>query len=276
MDRTATSEVGLPSRDTAGGVRRDAPFGTLAWVRATGGVTGPAERIRMFASGVGLLLGSLPARVRERLGIENPRAITHDLDRLPVPDTREARRAEELCRGTGSAMVLEHSHRTYVFAMLFGILGAFRPDAELLYVAALLHDLTLTDAHRDVVPEIQCFAGKGAARAVAWAEEWGWSEHRARALGDAICLHLNVRVPPQLGVEAHLLHEAAALDVIGHRHWDIAPETVAAVLERHPRLGLKQGGLRLFSAASRPGTRTHVLNRWLAFPALVRRSQFVE
>jgi hypothetical protein len=64
--------------------------------------------------------------------------------------------------------------------------------------------------------------------------------------------------------------------VIGRRHWAIAPETAAAVLERHPRLGMKENGLRMFLAVSRAGTRTELLNRRLLFPTLVRRSQFAD
>jgi hypothetical protein len=252
------------------------PLGTLAWSRATGGITNRYERLQMIAGGIGLLLGSLPARVRQRLGLRNPKAIVYDLERLPVPDSPEARRAEQLCEDVDSPMILSHSHRTYVWGILLGILGDHRPDHELLYVAALLHDLTLTDKYRDITPEISCFAAKGAGAAATWAREWGWSAERGEALGDAICLHLNTSVPPERGVEAHLLHAAAALDVIGHGHWKIAPATVSAVLERYPRLGMKQNGLQLFSAVSHPGTRTHVLNHRLMFPALVRHSQFDE
>jgi hypothetical protein len=250
------------------------PLGTLAWARATGGVTNRREQLRMIVDGVGLLLGSIPARVRQRLGVRNPKAIVYDLERLPVPDSADARRAEQLCAGTGSQMILNHSHRTYVWGTLLGILGGHRPDAELLFVAALLHDLTLTDSYRESVPEISCFGGKGAAIAATWAQDRGWSAQRAEALGDAICLHLNVKVPPARGVEAHLLHEAAALDVIGHGHWSIAPETVAAVLARHPRLRMKQDGLPLFGAVSHRGTRAWVLTHRLMFATLVRLSQF--
>lgn len=252
------------------------PLGTLAWARATGGITNGRERARMIAEGLAVLLGSLPGRIRQSLGLRDPKAIRHDLERIPVPDSPAARRAEELCAGTASPLVVNHSHRTYLWGALLGILSDRRPDRELLYVACLLHDLTLTDRYRDTVPEIRCFAGKGGESAARWAREWGWSERRAEALGDAICLHLNTRVPPEQGVEAHLLNAAAALDVIGHGHWSIAPETASAVVERHPRLGMKENGLRMFFAVSHPGTRTELLNRRLMFPTLVRRSQFAD
>ena len=250
--------------------------GTLQWALATGGVTTIKERARIFASGIGLLLGSLPARMRQGLGFRNPKAIAYDLDRLEMPETADAKRAAELCADTGSPLILSHSHRTYVWAMLLGMLGGHRPDVEVLYVASLLHDLTLTDKYRDIEPSIRCFAGKGAKAAAAWTSDWGWSKERSVAVGDAISLHLNTRVAPTLGVEAHLLHAGAALDVIGHGHWQIAPETMSAVLERYPRLGQKRNGMPMFRAVAHPGTRTQFLNRWMMFPTLVRCSQFDE
>jgi hypothetical protein len=251
-------------------------LGTFAWARRTGGVTNRAERLRMTAAGLGVVLGSLPARVRQRLGLRNQRAIALDLDRLPVPDSPEAREAERLCEALESSTLLNHCQRCYVWGVLLGKLGGHDPDGELLYVASLLHDLALSPRHAEDVPQITCFAGKGAELAVAQARDWGWSEQRAEALGDAICLHLNTNVPLELGVAAHLLQSAAALDVIGHRHWDIAPETMDAVLERYPRDRMKALGLPLFHAAKKPGTRTQVLIDRLMFPTLVRHSQFAE
>jgi hypothetical protein len=279
MDRAIARRLDGGAEPARGADRTAArpPLGTLAWARATGGILDRRERVRMIASGLGLLLTSLPARVRQTLGVRSAKAIRADLDRLPVPDSAAARRAEDLLSGTGSVLTVNHSHRSYVWATLLGMLADRRPDQELLYVASLLHDLTLTDRYRDGVPEIRCFGGKGAVMAARFAtQEWGWSDRRAEALGDAICLHLNTSVPPEQGVEAHLLHAAAALDVIGHGHWMIAPETMSAVIARYPRAGMKEHGLQMFLAVSHPGTRTHLLNRRLMFPTLVRRSQFDE
>jgi hypothetical protein len=269
------TEVALDARPTSHAPARP-PLGTLAWARATGGVTDRRERMRMVARGMAVVVGSLPARTRQKLGLRNPRALQYDLNRLPVPDSAEAREAERLCEELDSPTLLNHCHRTYIWGVMLGILGGHRPDDELLYVAALLHDLALSPKHADSVPEISCFAAKGAELAVAEARGWAWSEDRAEALGDAICLHLNTGVPLERGTEGHLLQGAAALDVIGHRHWSIAPETIDAVLERYPRAEMKALGLPLFQAAARPGTRTDLLVHRLMFPTLVRHSQFAE
>jgi len=104
----------------------------------------------------------------------------------------------------------------------------------------------------------------------------GWSDQRSTSLADVISLHLNVRVAPEHGPEAQLLQAGAGLDVIGLRHWDIAPETVASVLARYPRHDMKRAAYPLFEAEAHPRTRAQLLTRWLMFGLLVRHSQFEE
>lgn len=41
-------------------------------------------------------------------------------------------------------MFVNHCLRTYAWGMILGAHDGLRPDAELLFVAALLHDLALT------------------------------------------------------------------------------------------------------------------------------------
>ena len=85
------------------------------------------------------------------------------------------------------------------------------------------------------IDSIACRVVGSVMAAKEWARTRGWSDQRSTSLGDVISLHLNVRVAPEHGPEAQLLQAGAGLDVIGLRHWDIAPETVASVLTRYPR-----------------------------------------
>ncbi|MGH3712751.1 MAG: hypothetical protein ACRDT4_04725 [Micromonosporaceae bacterium] len=91
-----------------------------------------------------------------------------------------------------------------------------------------------------------------------------------------ITLHLNLRVGLEHGPEAHLLWAGTRLDGIGLRHWDIAPQTVAAVLERHPRLGLKQYFQATFDAevVNSPGSRAHLYGRYLGANRRIARAPF--
>lgn len=216
-----------------------------------------------------------PAQLRQRLGLGSRRAVSYALSELPIPDSAVAKEAEELCREASSSLLVNHCLRTYAWGMILGKSDGLSPDPELLYVASMLHDLALTDRFRGYAP-MPCFGARAGILAGEWARERGWHEHRCARLGDVVSLHLNARVPPELGAEAQLLQAGAGLDVIGLRHWELAPETVAAVVARYPRHGFKRDGVELFEAESHPGTRAHLLNRWLMFSTLVRHSQFAE
>ena len=250
-------------------------FGTFAWAKANHGALSTRERVREITKGALVVLRTAPAQIRQRLGLRNPRAFAYDVDRLPVPDSSIAKQAAELCREASSPMLVNHCLRTYAWGMILAAHDGLRPDAELFYVASLLHDLALTDRFRDyaVMP---CFGARAAMLATDWARERGWPEQRCATLADAICLHLNVAVRLERGPEAHLLQAGAGLDVIGLRHWQLTPETVACVLARHPRHDMKRASYPLFVAESHPRTRAQLLRRWLLFGPLVRHSPFEE
>jgi hypothetical protein len=250
-------------------------IGTLAWARAGNGQMTRRERAREIGKGVLLVSRTAPAQIRQRLGIANGRAFYYDLDELPLPDSRIAKEAEELCREVSPEMLVNHCLRTYAWGTILGARDGLRPDPELLYVGSLLHDLTLTDRFKDHSP-MPCFAARGGILASDWAAERGWPEHRCVSLGDAISLHLNIRVPADHGPEAQLLQAGAGVDVIGMRHWEMTPETVAAVVDRYPRHQMKRTAFPLFEAESKPRTRAQLLNRWLRFGTLVQHSQFAE
>jgi hypothetical protein len=252
-----------------------AKFGTLSWATAGGGAMTARESAREIAHGVLVLLRAAPARVRQLLGLRNPRVLDYDVDRLPTPDSRIARQAEALCREASPARLFHHSQRTYAWGMILAEHDGLRPDAELLYVASLLHDLALTDRFRHYAA-MPCFGARAAMLGGDWAQKQGWPEARCRTLADAISLHLNVAVSPEHGPEAQLLQAGAALDVIGLRHWDIAPRTVDAVLRRHPRYDMKRASYPDFAAEAHPGTRARLLHRWLLFGPLVRHAPFDE
>ena len=252
-----------------------ARFGTLAWAEANGGRMSRRERAREIGAAALVVLRTAPAQVRQRLGLRNPRAFAFDVDRLTIPDTGVAREAEELCREASSPMLVNHCFRTFVWGTILGESDGLRPDPELLYVASMLHDLALTDRYRDYAP-MPCFGARAGLIATDWAREREWPAHRCSTLADAISLHLNTRVPPEHGPEAQLLQAGAGVDVIGLRHWELAPQTVASVVDRYPRHNMKQASYGLFKTESHPGTRAELLDRWLMFGTLIKHSQFAE
>jgi hypothetical protein len=103
----------------------------------------------------------------------------------------------------------------------------------------------------------------------------GLDRARRDLVAEAISLHMNVRVPAALGVEAHLLHAGAALDVVGARIHEVAAATRDGVLRAHPRLEMKRhiAAAMERESGARPGSRTAVLCR-LGFISMIRRAPF--
>ncbi len=153
------------------------------------------------------------------------------------PDSRLARRAETLLAEVSPPFLTNHSFRSHFFAVALAERDRVRFDAELLYVAALLHDLGLV-ARFDTG---RCFEEDGADAAAALAAEEGWPPERREALAEAIRLHVAVSVEVADGAEAYLLWHSTGLDVVGSRHDELSAETVRAVIESYPRLDFKQG-----------------------------------
>ena len=67
---------------------------------------------------------------------------------LQIPDTKLARAATEFVRDRTSDLVYDHSRRVYHWGSLQGGNRDLSFDPELLYVAAMFHDIGLGEAHR--------------------------------------------------------------------------------------------------------------------------------
>ena len=74
---------------------------------------------------------------------------TDEIAGIAIPDSRLARKAAELIRDTESDLLFHHSARVYFWGSLLGRRRKLRFDPELLYVAAMFHDIGLTSRYRD-------------------------------------------------------------------------------------------------------------------------------
>jgi hypothetical protein len=154
--------------------------------------------------------------------------------RLLVPPTDVAARARAVTAAHASPALLGHSERSWALAAELGRRESVEVDAELLYVAALLHDLGLVpsfDAH------VVDFEHAGSAVARVFAAGAGWSETRQQRLAEVVERHMHESVDVALDPEAHLLERATSLDVsgAGGAGWDGA--FVASLVVAVPRLG---------------------------------------
>jgi hypothetical protein len=220
-------------------------------------------------------LAALPWEVRRALGIKRRRVAHVDARALEPPDSRVCREAEELVAEGTSPMVANHSHRTYAWGAALAAHDRLRYDREVVYVASLLHDLYAE--HPTVLPYPHCFTLPEADKAEELAEAAGWEERRGRAAAEAITLHVNLW-PPRDSAESYLVFVGSRLDNVGYRYWDLHPDTVRAVLARHPRLDFKRECVPIFNAqaAANPGSRMSFMTRYLAVLWFIRRAPFEE
>ena len=189
-----------------------------------------AEHLRLLAS-----------RLDAGAGVDR-----HDLEHLTVPDTAVARRCEELCREASSPSLANHCFRSYAWGALLGIRDGLAWDAELLYAAAMLHDIGLTPAY----DRGGCFERDGADAAREILGGLGWEDARAGAAADAIYLHMHT-VGEDDTPEARLLDLGTAVDVRGVRLADVPAAPRALVLDLFPRLGFKEHFIELFEDQAR-------------------------
>jgi hypothetical protein len=249
--------------------------GTLAWGRRTGGVLSRRDRLEMLRCGIRLKLADAGDALRSAIGRGGAARVE-----LPdrAPDSALARDAEELCREAMSPALVEHSMRVWMWGSLLGRRDGVGYDDELLYVASLLHDLKLPDPAAVEAEGVRCFALAGGIAAERFARERGYEPERANELGETVAMHVNGWVPPTAGPERHLVAAGAALDVVGAHRRRLDRETVAAVLERHPRRGAKRELTELCRAmaAATPGSRVDFAIRRLFFLRLIRAAPFRE
>ena len=172
---------------------------------------------------------------------------------MPVPDSALAARARELIGDVAEPFLVNHSVRAYAFAVELARHDDLRFDAEVLYVSAVLHDIGLVPAY-DLGG---CFELDGAIAAETLALDAGQTPDRARAIHDAIALHMLETLPPDPASEVRLLWDSTGTDVTGYRFTDIRPAVIPGLLAAYPRLDFKRDFAALFTdqAARKPTCR---------------------
>jgi hypothetical protein len=253
-------------------------LGSAAWGRANGGRLTLAEQCRHAMQTV---VAQLRLQWHDRGAVSDGRGQRWsrlEPDRIELPDTPTVARALELVRQSMPVWLCQHSLRIWSWAALLAQRDALKPDAEVLAVSCLLHDVALLPYGRPPADlHCACFAVDGGQRSRLFLQAQAWAESRALVVEDAICLHMNPHVPLGAGIEAHLLQQAAALDVVGARMAAIDPATRQAVLARYPRTGFAQQMSEAMrqQAERAPRTRTRLLWR-MGLERAIRRSAWRE
>ena len=250
----------------------DSGLGTYPWVERTGGQLTPAERrhlLRPLAAG---LAGNVAGRLAMLLRINSGRRLEPSaIGARQAPDSALTRAALAVAQTRLSPALLHHSHRTFRFGAALGELEGLDVDHEVLYAAALLHDVGLLAGE----PQVD-FTRTSARVATEVAEQVGLSTAATDVLRSAITLHHSPGVGLERGPVAYLLSAGAGLDVVGLRSWTLPPALLNDIVTAHPRAGFKREFTAAFRAEATlvPRGRAAFLRRYGAFDLAIRTAPF--
>ncbi|KVV51828.1 phosphohydrolase [Burkholderia territorii] len=159
-------------------------------------------------------------------------ASTNDMLDIVVPDSQLAREVAELVRDTESEFLYNHSVRVYLWGALLGKRNRIAFDPELLYVAAMFHDIGLTPAYRD--SELR-FEVDGANAARDFLRSRHIDESDVAKVWTAVALHTTPGIPEHMHGEIALVQAGAGMDVAGRGFDAFTEEERAAVVAAYPR-----------------------------------------
>ncbi|WP_342051406.1 MULTISPECIES: HD domain-containing protein [unclassified Cupriavidus] len=151
---------------------------------------------------------------------------------IDIPDSALAKAANQLIRDTESEMLFAHSVRVYLWGAMIGSRRALSFDSEMLYIAAMFHDVGLTARYRD--SQLR-FEVDGAHAARDFLRSQGIPEADVERVWLAIALHTTPGIPEHLHPEIALLQAGAGMDVAGRGYDDFTEAQRNAVVSAYPR-----------------------------------------
>jgi hypothetical protein len=171
-----------------------------------------------------------------------------------APDTELTRKADALVQRVHNKALLNHVHRTWWFADFLGKQRGFKYDREVVYLAALLHDLGLTDAYG----ADQRFEVDGADAASRFLLDNGYSEAKAQLVWDGIALHSSAGIADRKQPEIALIFMGAHVDVMGLFIEEITPSLIDDTLALYPRVGMKAAFTQAIAEVARKKPHTAI------------------
>jgi len=224
------------------------------------------------------------ARLRQSAQPQGPSSSMSTLNRLGFgaleylehPWNPLALSASAAARELQPRWLTNHGWRTYAWGTLLALDAKLEYDRTLFFAACMLHSLGLTP--HAATPPNQCFAVRGARAASIILRHARASEDQLHRLAEAITLHPNFEVGVERGVEAHLLHAGALMDVFGQRIEQVPALLRRAVLGAYPRLGFKNAFCNRVRAEAQlaPSSRLSINVLYLGFIEQVQQAVFDE
>lgn len=151
---------------------------------------------------------------------------------VSIPDSKLAREIGEFVRDTETDLLFNHSSRVYLFGALAGLRRGLTFDAELLYAAAMFHDVGLMKSHSS---EHLRFEVDGANAARDFLKSRGIAPADLDTVWTAIALHTTPGVPEFMHPVIALTTAGVEMDVLGLTYSQYPDEIRDAVVAAFPR-----------------------------------------
>ena len=183
-----------------------------------------------------------------------------NLANVPViPDSLLAKEATDILREHSTDLLFNHSIRVYLFAAEQGRHQKLRFDPELLYVAAVFHDLGLI---KKFSSQTERFEVDSANAARQFLNAHNIAENQVQAVWEAIALHTTPGIPKHMRPEVALLNSGVLLDVLGVGFDQFPAELREEIVSRFPRKNFKKDFIHEYYAgfAHKPATTYGTVN----------------
>src|SRR6202142_334837 len=154
---------------------------------------------------------------------------------ITVPDTVLVRDAIDLSRSASEPFLFNQGSRSWLFGVLLSESAERAPDAELLAVATILHDLGLTDRYTAE----NRFEVDGANAALSFLKGRGISTQQMQVVWDAIALHTTRSIALHKEPEVAMTQSGIAVDFLGVGLDRIPKTSQREILTEFPRLAFK-------------------------------------
>jgi HD superfamily phosphodiesterase len=164
--------------------------------------------------------------------VEDEAMATNGIFGVIIPDSKLAREVTQLVRDTETDLLFYHSTRVYFWGALSGKQKGLTFDPELLYTAAMFHDIGLTQGYRG--SQLR-FEVDGANAARDFLRSHGVSEWDIEKAWAAIALHTTPGIPEHMHPEIALVQAGAGMDVAGRGYDQFTTEQREAVIAAYPR-----------------------------------------
>jgi hypothetical protein len=151
---------------------------------------------------------------------------------VTIPDSKLAREATELVHDTESSLLFNHSTRVYYFGSLAGKRQGMKFDPELLYIAAMFHDMGLTPPYSS---KSDRFEVDGANAARGFLRQHNISQAEIDTVWTAIALHTTPGIPRYMHPVVALLTNGVEMDVLGIAFSEFSDADRQAIVAAYPR-----------------------------------------